>query len=173
MKSPQPIDATGAHPSGIHCVGWGRLTALGRRGWMIALSVALLSVVAALAAVQDPRSDEEEEDVPEQAAVAVELMDREPFYQLTLDAEDNNAVIEILPLESVPLDPQPTDRLRVRLVNNPEQEYEVTWEHIAKLRTYHQLVFEEAVRLVQAKRSTTRPSATSTTCSRTPRPRPA
>ena len=110
---------------------------------MIALSVALLSVVAALAAAQDPPV-EEEEDVPEKAAVAVELMDREPFYQLTLDAENNNAVIEILPLESVPVDPQPTDRLRVRLVNNPEQEYEVNWEHIAKLRTYHQLVFEEA-----------------------------
>ena len=75
-----------------------------------------------------PRSqeadDEEEEDDQAKAPVAVALMDREPFFQLTLTADNNNAVIEILPLESVPADLQPTDRLRVRLVKDPEQEYE-------------------------------------------------
>ena len=64
--------------------------------------------------------DQAEEDAEDKAAVAVELMDREPFCQLTLDAENNSAVIEILPLESVPVDPKPTDRLRVRLVSNPD-----------------------------------------------------
>jgi hypothetical protein len=151
MISPQPMDVIGAHPGGIHRFGWCGPAAPGRRWWMIAFSIAVLSVVAVWAAAQDPEV-EEEEDVADKAAVVVELMDREPFYQLTLDAEDGNAVIEILPLESVAVDPKPTDRLRVRLVNNPEQEYEVTWEHIAKLRTYNQLVFEEGVRLVQEKK---------------------
>lgn len=111
--------------------------------WTLALTVAWT------AQVDDANDDDNGLDPT--ASVPGDLLDREPFFQLTLDAENDHAVLEILPLERVPAAPKPTDRLRVRLVRQPDQEYEVLWQHIARVRTYQQLVFDEAVRLTQAK----------------------
>ena len=151
MKSSYSTDAIGSHPAGVPRAGRQSQSILHRRWWSSVGSLALLALLAVLAAAQDV-ADDEEEEAPEPPKVAVPLMDREPFFQLTLTAANDNAVLEILPLDQVPVDPKPADRLRLRLVRYPDQEYEVAWEHIAKLRTFHQLVFEEAQRLVQEKK---------------------
>ncbi len=94
----------------------------------------------------------ESEDPEAGLQVKRELLEREPFAQLTLDGENGNAVLEISPLDRIPSDPKPTDRLRIRLLAEPDQEYEVIWQHIVRIRTYDQLVFEEAQRLVKEKK---------------------
>jgi ABC-type transport system substrate-binding protein len=124
-----------------------------RRWWTIAGSLALVCLLATLVVAQQQEADEEEEEEQQpKAQVAVELTDREPFDQLTLTAANGNAVVEILPLANPPTNLQPTDRLRIRLVKNPQQDYEVTWQDVAKYRSYNQLVFEEAQQLVQDKK---------------------
>ncbi|MHB0956181.1 MAG: ABC transporter substrate-binding protein [Pirellulaceae bacterium] len=124
--------------------------------WPLAASSALVLVVAWVftfaAAAQNGEEEPDGDDVEEQVTVPVALLDREPFFQLTLDAENGNAVLDVLPFETVPVAPKAGDTVRIRLVSEPDQEYEVAWAHIAKLRTYHQLVFEEAMGLVQQKK---------------------
>ena len=109
-------------------------------------------VLASVAAAQNVQGETDDEDLDEPVAAPVELLDRKPFFQVTLDAENGNAVLDILPIDNLPPAPKPKDSLRVRLVSEPDQEYEIAWEHIAKLRTYHQLVFEEGVGLVSQKK---------------------
>lgn len=81
---------------------------------------------------------------------AEDLLERDPFCRLTLDAANDNRVFDIMPPERIPEDPKPGDRPRVRLLEKPGQLYEVQWRHIARLRTYDELVLEEARRLTQA-----------------------
>ena len=110
-------------------------------GWRAACWIGvLLCFLVGRAAGQEADEDEEVAAPP----VPVELLDRDPFFQLTLDPANGNAVLEIMPLENVPASPKPTDVLRIRLLDDPEQEYEVDWANITKLRTYNQLVFDEA-----------------------------
>ncbi|MHB8970354.1 MAG: ABC transporter substrate-binding protein [Pirellulaceae bacterium] len=119
--------------------------------WTSWIVVAVVWILAPVVGAQNPAEDAADDDIDEQVTVPVELLDREPFFQLTLDAENGNAVLEVLPIDNVPTAPKPAESLRVRLVSEPDQEYEVTWAHIAKLRTYHQLVFEEGMGLVRQK----------------------
>ncbi|MFW6170228.1 MAG: ABC transporter substrate-binding protein [Planctomycetota bacterium] len=110
----------------------------------------ILSTVAAVAqekkAQRSDSRDQEDQEIP------LDLLEREPFWELTLDAANDNKVFEIAPPEEdvdIPEDPQPGDRLRIRLLDAPGQEYRVEWRHIARLRTYEQMVFEEARRLTR------------------------
>ncbi len=148
----------------IEC-GWLFRTCRPAAGWQRprptrAAKCGWLSLVAALAIITlagpgwAQEADDELGDEAEAAAlqVAVELLERPPFDQVTLDAQNGSAVLDILPLESVPTNPKPTDRLRIHLVSDPEQAYDVLWQHIVKVRTYHQLVFEDAQRLVREKK---------------------
>ena len=115
----------------------------------IGLGVLLLLVLTAWG--QEEGEDEGEEGAAVKK-VPPELLERAPFFQITLDAANENAVIDIMPLESVPVDPKPTDRLRIRLLDDPDQLYDVLWEHIVKLRTYEQLVFDKAQSLIAEKK---------------------
>ncbi len=77
------------------------------------------------------------------------LLERAPFDRLILDAENDNAQVDIEPLAKIPSNPKPSDRLRIRLADDPTQLYEVEWRHIAAIRTYNQLIFAEAQKLVK------------------------
>ncbi len=101
---------------------------------------------------QDAGDELGDEEPEAEVQVKLGLLERPPFDQLTLDAENNNAVLDVLPLENVPSNPKPTDRLRIHLVGDPDQAFDVLWQHIAKVTTYHQLVFEDAQRLVREKK---------------------
>ncbi|MFO7906545.1 MAG: hypothetical protein R6U98_28065, partial [Pirellulaceae bacterium] len=109
----------------------------------------LSTVVAAAQEKQAKRTESGDEGNQE---IPVDLLERDPFWELTLDAANDNQVLEIAPPEAdqdIPEDPRPGDRLRIRLLDVPGQEYRVEWRHIARLRTYEQLVFDEARRLTR------------------------
>ncbi len=128
----------------------------GSRRWRHLCLVVLVGlwVLRGMAAVGMPQEADKEaagEDPEVKLQVKLELLERSPFDQVTLDAENGNAVLDIVPLESIPTDPKPTDRLRIHLVSDPEQAYEVLWQHIVKFKSYHQLVFDEAQRRMREK----------------------
>ncbi len=151
MKSAHAISTNGRWRGGLRRAVRCAAHALRLRAWRRIGMGALLCLAAALASAQDAEDAEDEEEL-QPAKAPVELMDREPFDQLTLTAANGNVVVDILPLETPPVNLQSTDRLRVRLVKYPDQEYEVTWENVASYRSYHQLVFDEAQRLVREKK---------------------
>lgn len=116
---------------------------------VVALSMGL-SVAAAWAqpAADAPAADAE--DAP--ADEPVRLIDQEPWDRLQLDAANDNEVLEIVPLPSrvVPKDPKPNQKLRIRLIDNPRQQYDVEWRYIASLQLYEQMVLDEALRLIKS-----------------------
>src|SRR5262245_8365762 len=78
------------------------------------------------------------------------LMDQLPFDVLTLDKLNDNKVYKIypvrLPNRRVPEKPRPTEKIRVRLIED-EQEYDIAWVNIAKLELYEQMVVAEVRKL--------------------------
>src|SRR5438034_607816 len=78
------------------------------------------------------------------------LMDQAPFDILTLDKANDNKVYKVFPVRlpgrRVPEKPKPTEKLRVKLLDD-EQEYDVAWANIAKLELYEQMVMAEIRKL--------------------------
>jgi tetratricopeptide (TPR) repeat protein len=76
------------------------------------------------------------------------LIDSEPYDELTLDAENGNAVLKVLPLDFpnrvVPRQPNPDSNLRLRLFDRPQRLYECAWRHIVRVRLYEQMILTEA-----------------------------
>jgi ABC-type transport system substrate-binding protein len=100
-------------------------------------SVLWLSFVAALRA-----------DVP--------LYDQEPYDEVTLDAANSNEVVKIQPLKTLNRQPpprgNPTEKLVVRTVKEPDKEYAILWKSITKVELFEQLVLNKAMELVGDKR---------------------
>ncbi len=86
------------------------------------------------------------------AADAPPLYETEPYDQITLDAANNNAVFKVFPLDlpnrQVPRNPKPTDEVRIRLLDYPDRQFDVAWQHIAKVELFEQSILNEANRLV-------------------------
>src|SRR5262249_20959209 len=78
------------------------------------------------------------------------LMDQVPFDILTLDKANDNKVYKVYPVRlpgrRIPDKPRPTDKLRVKLIED-EQEYDVAWANITKLELYEQMVAAEVQKL--------------------------
>src|SRR5437773_6644435 len=78
------------------------------------------------------------------------LMHQTPFDVLTLDKANDSKVFKVYPVRlagrRVPEKPKPTDKIRVKLLENDE-EYDVAWQNIAKLELYEQMVLAEANKL--------------------------
>lgn len=91
------------------------------------------------------------------AAVAQEkgtrLIDQSPYDVLTLDKSNDSKVLRIYPVNlpgrKLPEKPKPTDKLKVKLVDDG-MDYEVNWQHVAKLEFFEQLVLAEANQLTAA-----------------------
>jgi ABC-type transport system substrate-binding protein len=82
--------------------------------------------------------------------VGQRLIDRDPFDRMTLTEANESKVLLLRPVDLpdrlVPEMPRPSDKLRVRLLEDG-QEYEVTWNNIARLELFEQMVLAEANRL--------------------------
>lgn len=108
----------------------------------------LLSASSRLAAQEpaEPKPDDAAADGP------VRLIDQEPWDRLQLDQANDNAVFKLVPLTSrvVPTNPNPAQKLRIRLLDNPDQEYDVEWRFIASLQLYEQMVLDETIQLVES-----------------------
>jgi tetratricopeptide (TPR) repeat protein len=77
-------------------------------------------------------------------------MDQAPFDVVTLDKANDGKVYKVYPLRlpgrRVPEKPRPSEKLRVKLLEN-EQEYDIAWSNIVKLELYEQLVLAETNKL--------------------------
>ena len=95
---------------------------------------------------------------PPVPALAAEerLFEQDPFDRITLDENNDNAVLKIKPLDlpnrQLP-DPVPKrGKLVVRLLDDPDTEYEIQWFSIDKVELFEGIVLEEANKLVAAKK---------------------
>ena len=90
----------------------------------------------------------------DQVVLPARLIDRPPFDRITLNAANNNAVVDVvlldLPDRRLP-DPLPTTgSLAVRQLSQPGIPYTVEWSAIAKMDLYEQMLLAEATRLAAA-----------------------
>ncbi len=90
--------------------------------------------------------DEEEFNIP-----ILERKD-DPFDRIFLDAASGkNVVFETEPLfadDVPPSSPNPGDMLQFTWVRYPDRKLQVRWQHVDKIKTYPQLVLEEAISLL-------------------------
>lgn len=87
--------------------------------------------------------------VADDATAPQRMFEREPYDELTLRDNGQERVFAIVPLDlqprRLPERRQPTDRLRVRLLDDPEQkEYEIRWRDIVRIRLFEELIEAEA-----------------------------
>jgi hypothetical protein len=79
--------------------------------------------------------------------------EQEPYDLITLDGANNNEVLKVLPLpfpdRKLPEPSKRAGRLRVRLFDAREEEYELLWRHIVQVDLFEELVLREAEQLVQ------------------------
>ncbi len=75
----------------------------------------------------------------------------DPFDEVTLDADNNNAVLKVFPIElpnrRLPKAPQPTDTIEVRLKEHPDQTFEIAWKSIKRVKLFEQMLLDAAADL--------------------------
>lgn len=78
------------------------------------------------------------------------LYELEPFDKITLNEANKGVVLKVQPLDfpkrRIPQDPPA--KLVVRLLDQPDEAYEVQWSAIAKIELFEQMVLAEGRRLV-------------------------
>ncbi len=88
----------------------------------------------------------QEDDLP--------IYESEPHDAITLVEQQGGGVFDVFPIEfpngAVPTSPKPSDRLRVRLLSEPEREYFIAWKDIAKVEVFYDLILNEAEKLIAA-----------------------
>ena len=91
--------------------------------------------------------------VPGALADEKRLVDRPPFDQVILDEANDNAVIDVAPLDFPGRRPpaQPSGKLKVEWLNKPGEPIEIPWQNISRIRLYEEMLLEEARRLTAAK----------------------
>lgn len=84
------------------------------------------------------------------------LSDQDPFDRITLDEENQGAVIKVEPLDlpgrRMPEMPFGEDRIRVKLYSQLDKTYEIAWKHITKIEFYEQMLLAEARRFIDQNR---------------------
>ncbi|OHB66748.1 MAG: hypothetical protein A2V70_09980 [Planctomycetes bacterium RBG_13_63_9] len=84
------------------------------------------------------------------------LFEQDPFDLITLDRSNEGKVLKVEPLDlpnrQLPERPRPSDKLPIRLVDEPETVYEIAWHTIDKVELFEQLVLGKAEQLVEAKK---------------------
>ena len=107
---------------------------------------------AAASATDSTPSD----DGVESVEIDVPLLERQPFDRITLDAANQNALIETvvldLPNRQVPNPLPTTGSLDVRRLSHPTIPYTVDWGAIVKVELFEQMLLAEAERLTAAEK---------------------
>ncbi len=90
---------------------------------------------------------------PSWCAEAPSLLDRPAFDQIVLNEANQNARLDVVPLNLPQRPPQnlpPEGKLTVQLLDRPTQSFEVDWSAVAQIRVYEQMLLDEARRLAAA-----------------------
>ncbi|HMP07944.1 MAG TPA: hypothetical protein PJ982_16460, partial [Lacipirellulaceae bacterium] len=109
--------------------------------------------VAGTARAQTPLVEPASENRDEDGATddPPRLLDRTPFDRITLNADNDHAVLEVVLLDLDPRqapDPLPSSgTLEIRLLSQPSAPYTVAWSAIARVELYEQMLLDEAQRL--------------------------
>jgi tetratricopeptide (TPR) repeat protein len=77
--------------------------------------------------------------------------DQEPFDLVTMN-DAGKTQLKVFPLEFpnriVPENPKKSDKIRIRRLDDPDEEYDVAWSAIYEVKLFEQLVLDQANRLV-------------------------
>lgn len=77
----------------------------------------------------------------------------ERFDRITLDEKNNNAELMVRPLDfpgrKQPEKPEPTAKLSLQLLDQPDKTYEIEWQHVTKVELFEAMVLEKAKALVK------------------------
>jgi peptide/nickel transport system substrate-binding protein len=90
---------------------------------------------------------------PALAADAPSLLDRPPFDQIVLNEANQNAHLDVVPLnlpQRPPVNLPQEGKLAVQLLERPTQAFEVDWSAVVEIRVYEQMLLDEARQLVAA-----------------------
>lgn len=113
---------------------------------------ALLLASAAGGLAQEPTSDASAET----AAPPLPLLEQPPFDLITLDEANDSLVLKVEPLplpgRQKPRNPDPRSKMRVRLIEEDDVEYDVFWRNIKRIRLYEEMLLAEAEKLTAAKK---------------------
>jgi ABC-type transport system substrate-binding protein len=112
--------------------------------WLLA-PVCILAVAAFARAQQSP---------PPDAMTAEPLYDQEAYDLITLDAKNKNEVLKVEPLKR-PFDKKarPGGKLSLRLWDDPQTTYELSWSAVEKIELFEERVLAKAVELSAAGQS--------------------
>ncbi len=119
--------------------------------WCAAGAAALWVFQLAACRAQQPTAADDADDAVE---IPVRLLDRPPFDRVTLDAANDNAVIETvlldLPARRVPDNLPREGELSLHRLSEPSISYAVPWSAVVKIELYEQMLLDEANRLTAA-----------------------
>ena len=105
----------------------------------------------AKSAKQGPQPEADVEPAP--PAVPKRLYQMDAYDVITLDKANDHAALKVLPLElpdrRLPEQSKRVGRIRVRLLEDRSEEYEVAWRHIEKVEFFEELVLQEAAEVVR------------------------
>ncbi|HVU89991.1 MAG TPA: ABC transporter substrate-binding protein [Pirellulales bacterium] len=117
------------------------------RTWL----VLLCALVTAWCAPATGALAKDEEEKP--TAPPARFYEQEPYDVIVLD-DSTRTRLKVLPLElpggKVPAAPKPTDKLRIRRFDDPDEEYDIQWQDIVEVKLFDQAVLDEAKKLVAA-----------------------
>ena len=86
-------------------------------------------------------------------AQETKIYEQEPYDVITLNAANQGRILRVLPLDlperRVEPDPNPNATLRIRLVENPDEEIDVAWGRIEKIDLFEDRVLRRARQLVR------------------------
>lgn len=120
-------------------------TCLGRTALLLWLWAGVLACFLSPSLAQEKAEDGDAGD---------RIYKKEPYDQVTLDAANRNEVIRVKPIpfpnRRVPK-PKAGEKLRVKLFDD-DRDFEISWQHIAKIELFEQLIVSETNRLVAEKK---------------------
>jgi ABC-type transport system substrate-binding protein/tetratricopeptide (TPR) repeat protein len=89
---------------------------------------------------------------------AIRILDRDPFDRITLDEANGNAVLDVFPLtpqdRATVANPQPAAKIRIRMLSQPEREFDLAVRSIGKdgnvpkVEYFEQFILRDADQLV-------------------------
>jgi tetratricopeptide (TPR) repeat protein len=114
------------------------------------LAILLALFADQLGACQAAAADTEENKV---SAPAGPFYEQEPYDLIVLN-DSTKTKLKVLPLDlpggKLPVAPKPTDKLRIRRFEDPDDEFDIQWQDILEVKLFDQAVLEQAKKLVAA-----------------------
>jgi ABC-type transport system substrate-binding protein len=101
---------------------------------------------------ESPEEEKPSESPEEEKPPAKKFYEQEKYDLITLDKANDNAVLQVLPLDfperKIPEESKRVGKLKVRLFDRQTEEYEVAWRNIERIDFFEELVLQETNKIV-------------------------